>query len=93
MDQIFRVFEASGRVVPVYCDKRLADNWLDARWIYDRAVELDVPMMGGSCLPVVWRDPPLEHPLGAKITEAAAVGIADLVGLDIHIAEMAQCML
>ena len=44
-------------------------------------------------MPVVWRDPPLEHPLGAKITEAAAVGIADLVDLDIHIAEIAQRML
>ena len=37
-EQIVKVFEDSGRVVPVFVDKHLADNWKDAKWIYDTAL-------------------------------------------------------
>ncbi|MGH7202206.1 MAG: hypothetical protein ACREJB_16495, partial [Planctomycetaceae bacterium] len=39
--EIAEVFKRSGRSVPVFCDKHLADNWTDAKWIYDTANELD----------------------------------------------------
>ncbi len=93
MEQIFRVFDASARSVPVYCDKHLAYSWLDARWIYDRAQELQVPMMAGSSLPVGWRNPDLEHPVGTAITEAVAVGHGRLDSYGFHILEILQCML
>jgi hypothetical protein len=34
-DETVGVFRESGRVVPVFIDKHLADNWDDARHIYD----------------------------------------------------------
>ena len=92
LEQIFRVFDASNRSVPVYTDKALSYSWLDSKWIYDRAEELGVPMMAGSSLPYCWRDPPLEHPIGTKITEAVGIGYATLDAYGFHVAEILQCM-
>ena len=56
------VFRASGRAVPVFSDKHLAAAWADAKWIYDTARALGVPLMAGSSMPVTarvrrWRSP------------------------------------
>jgi len=93
MEQIFRVFDASGRSVPVYCDKHLAYSWMDAKWIYDRARELNVPLMAGSVLALTWRKPMLQHPIGARITEAVSVGYGALDSYGFHSLEVLQCML
>lgn len=93
LEQIFRVFDASNKVVPVYTDKALAYSWLDAKWIYDRSKELNVPLMAGSVLPYSWRDPVLQHPAGTKITEAVAVGYGALDSYGFHVAEILECML
>jgi hypothetical protein len=93
MEQIFRVFDASKKVVPVFSDKALAYSWLDAKWIYDRSKELGVPLMAGSVIPYSWRDPMLQHPLGSKIKEAVAVGYGALDSYGFHVAEILQSML
>ena len=46
-DETVEVFRESGRVVPVFIDKHLSDNWEDARHIYDTARELKIPLHGG----------------------------------------------
>ena len=92
LEQIFRVFDASNKSVPVYTDKALAYSWLDSKWIYDRSKELNVPMMAGSSLPYCWRDPDLIHPIGTKIKEAVAIGYASLESYGFHVAEILQCM-
>src|SRR2546425_9518940 len=51
-EETLKVFRASGRVVPVFIDKHLADNWQDAKFIYDSAQDLKIPLMAGSSLPV-----------------------------------------
>ena len=55
--QIVRVFEASGRVVPVFSDKHLEDDWADIAWFYGEAQRLRIPLMAGSSLPTLWRYP------------------------------------
>lgn len=92
LEQIFRVFDASDKSVPLFSDKHLSYSWLDSKWVYDRAKELRVPMMAGSSLPVCWRDPGLEHPIGTKITDAVAIGYASLDAYGFHVAEILQCM-
>lgn len=92
LEQIFRVFDASNKSVPLFSDKHLSYSWLDSKWVYDRAKELNVPMMAGSSLPVCWRDADLEHPIGVKITEAVAIGYASLDAYGFHVAEILQCM-
>lgn len=93
LEQIFRVFDFSNEYVPVFSDKYLAYSWLDSKWIYDRAKELNVPMMAGSSLPYCRRDPVLEHPIGTEITEAVAIGGGELDSYGIHTLEMLQCMI
>jgi hypothetical protein len=92
LERIFRVFDASNRSVPVFTDKALSYSWLDSKWIYDRAKELNVSLMAGSSLPYCWRDKPLEHPIGVKIKEAVAIGYASLDAYGFHVTEILQCM-
>ena len=93
-EEIFRCFDASKRVVPVFHDKHLSYSWLDSKWIYDRSRELKAPYMAGSSLPLTWRNPPLEHPIGSKISEAVALGYGDSMdAYGFHVLEILQCML
>ena len=90
--QIADVFESTGRVVPVFCDKHLADNWTDAKWLYDRAVELHVPMMAGSSIPSCRRQPATDVKRGAKLTEIVGVSFGSLDSYGFHGLEMVQCL-
>ena len=56
-EQIAGVFAESGRVVPIFNDKHFAYDFADAQWMWNRARELKIPLMAGSCLPLAWRQP------------------------------------
>jgi len=90
--EVAKTFEAAGRSVPVFSDKHLADNWTDAKWIYDRAKELNVPLMAGSSLPVLWRYPPVDTRRDSKIEEIVAVSYGSLDAYGFHALEMVQCL-
>ena len=96
-EQICAVMASSGRSVPVFSDKHLSYNWTDALWMYERARELNVPFMAGSSLPLVRREPELEHEVGTPIEEALSIGFINRyhTGLDsygFHGLEVLQCM-
>jgi hypothetical protein len=57
------------------------------------AKKLGFPMMAGSSLPVTWRRPEVELPLGVKIKEAIQVSRGELEIYGIHALEAMQCML
>ena len=68
--EIFKTVDKyNHRGMPVFCDKHLADTWVDAKWIYDECKKRDMPLMAGSSLPSGWRDPPIDVPRGAKLKE------------------------
>jgi len=90
--EIVKVFRKSNRVVPVFCDKHLADNWKDAKWIYDTAKDMHIPMMAGSSLPVLWRYPPVDVKRGVKLKEMVAVSYHTLDSYGFHALEMVQTL-
>ena len=91
-DQIVSVFRSSGRSVPVFNDKHLSWNWEWARQMYDTSRELGFAFMAGSSLPVTWRTPSIEMPLGARISEALCVCYGGVDSYDFHGLETLQCM-
>jgi hypothetical protein len=90
--QIVEVFRSSGRSVPLFSDKHLSWNWDWAREMYDTSREMRFPFMAGSSLPVTWRTPSVEMPLGARISEALCVCYGGVDSYDFHGLETIQCM-
>ena len=90
--QIVKVFRDSGKSVPVFSDKHLSWNWEWARQMYDTSRELGFAFMAGSSLPVTWRTPSLEMPLGSRISEALCVCYGGVDSYDFHGLETIQCM-
>src|SRR5439155_6779992 len=89
---VARVFERSRRSVPVFNDKHLAATWPDARWMYDKALELFVPLLAGSSVPLAWRRPPLKLQRGCELVEAVQVGYGPFEGYGFHALEGLQCL-
>jgi hypothetical protein len=87
------VFEKDGRAVPVYNDKHLSFSFEKAKWMMDEARRLKFPVLAGSSLPVTWRLPDIEIPLGSVIDEALMVGVGGSDPMDYHALEAMQCMI
>jgi len=90
--RIVEVFRKSNRSVPVFCDKHLSYDRKQARDMVDTARKMGFPLFAGSSLPVTWRRPELELPLGAGIREALVASPGELEIFGIHALEALQCM-
>lgn len=90
--EIAEEFRRVGKVAPVFCDKHLSDNWKDAKWIYDEAKRLGVPLMAGSSLPVTWRYPPVDLPRGADVKQIVITSYHRLDTYGFHALEAAQAL-
>jgi hypothetical protein len=91
--QCVDVFEKDGRAVPVYNDKHLSYSFEKAKWMVDASKRLKFPMLAGSSLPVTWRLPDIELPLGCEIEDALMVGHGESDPMDYHCLEAMQCMI
>lgn len=91
-DEIAKVCTASKRGVPLFCDKHLADTWADAKANYDTAQRLKMPLMAGSSLPVLWREPPADVPRGAKLKQIVATSYHTLDAYGFHALELVQSL-
>jgi hypothetical protein len=91
--QCVEVFEKDGRAVPVYNDKNLSYSFEKAKWMVDAGRRLKFPMLAGSSLPVTWRLPEIELPLGCEIEDALMVGVGGSDAMDYHALEAMQCMI
>ncbi len=91
-DEVVHAFRLLGRRVPVFSDKHLSYDWLFARWMYDLARHEGFPLMAGSSLPVAWRVPPLQLPIGVELARSFGLGYGGLDAYGFHALEMLQCM-
>ena len=65
--RIVKVFEQSGRSVPVFNDKHLSTTWNECAEMVADSKRLKFPFLAGSSLPVTWRMPQADLPLDAPI--------------------------
>lgn len=72
--QVVETFRNSGRVVPVYSDKHFSWSWAQAKQMYGWHREMGFPLMAGSSVPVTFRRPELDFPLGVEFEGALMVG-------------------
>ena len=91
-EEITDTFVKCDRVVPVFNDKHLGPVWSDAKWMYDRALQLNIPFMAGSSLPVTFRTPEISVPMGCQIEGAVAIGYSKLDAYGCHTLESLQCL-
>lgn len=92
-EQCVEVFRKDGRTVPIYNDKHLSYDFSKARRMVEQSKRLKFPMLAGSSLPVTWRLPDVELPLGCEIQEALMVGEnGSDDAMDFHALEAMQCM-
>ncbi|WP_254508831.1 hypothetical protein [Anatilimnocola floriformis] len=94
--EIVKVFRKVGRSVPVFVDKHLSYDHEHAAEMVRTAKELKFGLMAGSSLPVTWRMPEIEPPLGTKFSEGVCVfgfdrGVPEVYFF--HALETLQCML
>ncbi len=94
--EIVEVFQRSGRSVPVFVDKHLSYDHVQAADMVRLAEKLRLPLMAGSSLPVTWRIPEIEPPLGTAFREAVVTfgfdrGVPEIYLF--HALEVLQCML
>jgi hypothetical protein len=92
-NQIAAVFRKSRRSVPVFNDKHLSHDRKHGFAMVATARKLGFPLMAGSSLPITWRRPELELPLGARVRDALVVSRGELEIYGIHALEALQCML
>ena len=87
-----KVFEASGRSVPVFNDKHLSTDWGECAEMVADSKRLGFPFLAGSSLPVTRRLPAIDMPHGVPLKESVCVAYGGVDSYDIHALETAQCM-
>ena len=91
--QCVQVFEEERRAVPYFNHENLSFSYPEAKSMVEASERLKFPLLAGSSLPVTYRIPEVDIPLGAKVVEAVMVGVGTPDGMDFDALEAMQAML
>jgi hypothetical protein len=91
-DEIVEVFRASGRSVPVFCDKHLSYDAASAQHMVGVARELNFPLMAGSSIPIGGFFEPWLMPMGAALREGIGLFYGDLEAYGYHSIDFLQSL-
>ncbi len=80
------------RLVAIFNDKHLDQLFVDGKWMTDTANRLGVPLLAGSSLPLAWRDPVVDWPLGVEVSDALVIAYGPIERYGFHALEALQCM-
>lgn len=83
---------AGGRRVPVFVDKHLSWSADEARRMVETAERLGIPLLAGSTVPLAWRQPNFEWPMGEPMVEAVVVNYGPAEAYEFHTLEGLQAM-
>src|SRR3954462_3390665 len=90
--QVVKLFESSGRSVPVFNDKHLSTEWAQCVEMVNDSKRLQFPFMAGSSLPVTRRMPAIDMPYDTPLSESVCAGFGKMDSYDFHGLETLQCM-
>lgn len=90
--QVVKVFEDSGRSVPVFNDKHLSTDWAKCTEMVADSRRLRFPFLAGSSLPVTRRLPAIDMPYDTPLKESVCACYGGVDSYDFHGLETAQCM-
>ncbi len=90
--QVVKVFESSGRSVPVFNDKHLSTEWSRCVEMVEDSRRLRFPFLAGSSLPVTRRMPAIDMPYDTPLSESVCAAYGGMDSYDFHGLETAQCM-
>jgi hypothetical protein len=91
--QCVQVFDDEKHAVPYFNSKQLSFSFTEAQSMVSAASRLKFPLLAGSSLPVTWRLPDVDVPMGAKVNEAVMVGVGSFDGMDFDALDAMQAML
>ena len=89
-DESVAVMKRSNRFVPFFNDKHYSFRWDWAKEMYDVCRAHNMPLLGGSSVPLAQRIPAFDLPKDARIEEAVAVHGGGLESYDFHGLEVLQ---
>ena len=94
--EIVNIFRKSGRSVPIFVDKHLSYDHRKGAQMVATAKELMFGLMAGSSLPVTWRIPEFNPPVGTPFEEGVAIIGYDRSNIEVylfHVLEVLQSLL
>ncbi len=91
--QVAQVFDEEKHSVPYFNYRELSFSFNEAQDMVKTAERLKFPLMAGSAMPVTWRLPDVDIPLGARVQEAVMVGPSGFRGSPFDALEAMQAML
>jgi hypothetical protein len=91
-EQAIQVMRDDGRVAPIFVDKHFSYTWENAKWMYDTARDMKIPLLAGSTVSLAWRVPPLEISRDTELDQALVVGFGETDDYGFHALEALQAI-